>query len=272
MVADSTATQDSGAPLAGRSVVVTRAREQAAGLIGELEALGADVIACPVIEIIDPPDFAAVDAAIERLETYDWTVITSVNGVERFFARLAVHGDPPVLLAHTRVAAVGTATADALRLRGVEPALVPSDFRAEGLVAALLDRGATHGTRVLLPRALEGRDVLPRELGDAGVQVEVAPVYQTVPAPADPAILDRLRSGVDAVTFTSPSTVRHFLAFLDAAGSDGAALLGRSAVASIGPVTTAALAARDVRVDVEPRTYTATALVSALAEYFRPSR
>jgi uroporphyrinogen III methyltransferase/synthase len=101
-----------------------------------------------------------------------------------------------------------------------------------------------------------------------GATVDVAPVYQTVPAKADPAVIERLRQGVDAVTFTSPSTVKHFLAFLTAAGVDGGALLSESVVASIGPVTSKALATRGIRVDVEPGTYTAAALVTTLATHF----
>jgi uroporphyrinogen III methyltransferase/synthase len=263
-----TLAEDSAAPLAGRSVVVTRARAQAAGLIGELETLGAEVIAFPVIEIVDPPDFDAIDNAIQRLPSYDWVVLTSANGVERFFARLERDGGTAAQkLADVHVAAVGSATGRVLAAGGVHADLMPDDFRAEGLAATLAERGVGEGARVLVPRALVGRDVLPNKLSAVGATVDVAPVYQTVPAKADPAVIERLRQGVDALTFTSPSTVRHFLAFLAAAGIDGGALLQESVVASIGPVTSEALVARGIRVDVEPGTYTATALVTALATH-----
>jgi uroporphyrinogen III methyltransferase/synthase len=254
---------------------VTRAREQAAGLIGDLETLGAEVIAFPVIRIIDPPDFSAIDEAIEQLETYDWIVLTSANGVERFFARLEHRMmDPAETLADlhaahgTRVAAVGSATARLLEERGVTPDLMPDDFRGEGLAAALLDSGVGEGARILVPRALVGRDVLASKLGGAGATVEVAPVYQTVAAEADPAVVERLRAGVDAVTFTSPSTVKHFIAFLEAAGVDARAFLESTVVASIGPVTTDALEKRGYRADVQPGEYTAPALAAAIVEYF----
>lgn len=269
MDAHTTHAEDSVAPLAGRRVVVTRARAQAAGLIGELEALGAEVIAFPVIEIVDPPDFHEIDDAIERLPSYDWVVLTSANGVERFFARLERDGGVAVqMLADVHVAAVGSATGRVLAARGVKADLMPDDFRAEGLAATLTEKGVGDGTRVLVPRALVGRDVLVNKLSAVGATVDVAPVYQTVPAKADPAVIERLRQGVDAVTFTSPSTVKHFLAFMSAAGADGDALLSGSVVASIGPVTSKALATRGIRVDVEPETYTVPAMVTALADHF----
>ncbi len=264
MFADDATEIPSGAPLAGRSVVVTRARAQAASLVAELEQLGATVIALPVIEIVDPPDFADVDGAISRLASYDWIVLTSTNGVDRFFARLAGHGNPVELLAGLKIAAVGSATATCLAEKGVTPSMVPEEFHAEGLVAALRQRGVADGFRVLLPRALKGRDVLPRELSAAGATVDVVAVYQTVPAKADPKTLDRLRAGVDAITFTSPSTVTHFIAFLEAAGVDRAPLLGDAVIASIGPVTSAALREFGTKVDVEPEVFTTHAMTQAL--------
>jgi uroporphyrinogen III methyltransferase/synthase len=247
---------------------VTRARAQAATLIDELERLGATVIALPVIEIIDPPDFSAVDEAISHLATYDWVVLTSTNGVDRFFARLARQGDPVALLEDVRIAAVGTATAARVAGKGVSPELVPDDFHAEGLAAALLASGVREGWRVLLPRALKGRDVLPQELSAAGAAVDVVPVYQTVPSPIDPEMADLLRDGVDAITFTSPSTVKHFVAFLEAAALDSAHLLENSAIVSIGPVTSKALRARGMRVDVEPEVFTAHSMAQAVARHF----
>ncbi len=260
-------TARSGAPLAGRSVVVTRTREQSRALAEPLEALGAEVIACPVIAIVDPPDTGPIDGAIERLGEYDWVVLTSTNAVERFLARMETLGRATSELAATQVAAVGEATARALRARGVEVALAPpKEFRAEALVDEFAARGVGEGARVLVPRAVEAREVLPEALRERGAVVDIAPVYMTVPAEPDPAVIERLRAGVDAVTFTSPSTVRNFLTLVRSAGLDPETLLAESVLASIGPVTTDALVAAGLRADVEADPSTIPALVDALAK------
>jgi uroporphyrinogen III methyltransferase/synthase len=152
---------------------------------------------------------------------------------------------------------------------GIAPDLMPDDFRAEGLAEALRSRGVGEGARVLVPRALVGRDVLANKLQAVGAHVDVAPVYQTVPAVADPEVLEQLRGGVDAITFTSPSTVKHFLAFLEAARIDAGALLDSAVIAAIGPVTSDALRVRGFAADVEPEVFTAPALVEALASHMR---
>lgn len=245
---------------------MTRTREQSRALAAPLEALGAEVIACPVIAIVDPPDTGPVDDAISRLGEYDWVVLTSTNAVERFLARIETLGHAPAELAATRVAAVGDATARALTARGVEVAFAPpKEFRAEALVDEFVARGAGEGWRVLVPRALEAREILPETLRGRGAVVDVAPVYRTVAAEPDPAVIERLRAGVDAVTFTSPSTVRNFLSLLGAAGLGAAELLDGVVLASIGPVTTNALVESGLRADVEADPSTVPALVDALA-------
>ncbi len=261
-------TNVTGAPLAGRSVVVTRAREQAAKLAGPLETLGARVIAVPVIEITDPPDAARFDAAVARVGDYDWLVLSSANGVDRFFARLEATGTPRAALSGVRVAVVGDATADRLRLHGVEPDLVPDDFQQEGVVAGFAELGEPAGRRVLFARALEGRAVLSQELAGLGYEVDLVAAYQTVPAAADPAVLDELARGVDVVTFTSPSTVKNFLAFLSANDVDAADFMARTEAASIGPVTTAALLARGIEPGIEPAVSTVPALVAAIRDFY----
>ena len=146
-----------GAPLAGRSVVVTRAADQAAGLVAPLEALGADVLLLPVIAIADPLDFAPLDEAIDTIETYDWIVLTSVNGVDRFVQRLVTCGHGVEALRIASVAVVGSATAARLRELGVEPAVVPDRFRAEGLVDAFRGMSCGPGWRVLVTRVKQRR-------------------------------------------------------------------------------------------------------------------
>jgi len=253
--------------LAGKRVIVTRARAQARALADRLEADGAEVLVFPCIEIVDPEDFAPVDASLARLGDYDWAVFTSVNTVERLFARAAALGidlkDAASRAPELRVAAVGPATAAALLGRGVTPDFVPEEHVGEGVVEGLLARGVGEGSRVLLPRALEARELLPTELGARGVQVDVVPVYRTVPGAGDPGVLERIRAGeADAVTFTSSSTVRNFVRLTE--GADLSGLV----VASIGPVASRTAQELGLHVDVQPSEYTVPALVQALGEHF----
>jgi len=266
MPTDAVADRGSDLPLSGRSVIVTRSAEQAAGLVEPLEVLGAEVLLMPVIAVADPEDWGPADEAIRDLDSYDWIVLTSVNGVDRFDERLRGHG---LALADVcaRCAVVGSATAARLREHGVEPALVPEEFRAEGLVAGFRAMEDPHGARVLVPRAAEAREVLPDDLRAIGFAVDVVPIYRLVAATPPPAVIERLRTGrVDAVTFASGGTARRFVEALHAAGLDEAEVLERTAVASIGPVTTEALRGLGIEVAVEARESTAAALVEAVVE------
>lgn len=248
--------------LASKRVVVTRSREQAGALVDLLEAAGAEALVFPSIELVDPPDTGPLDVAIRDLDVYAWVVFTSANTVTRFFARMALSDRDARHLHGLRVAAVGPATTSALRAHGIEPDLVPDEYVGEGVLDALCVRGVGAGTRVLLPRALEAREVLPEGLRERGARVDVVPVYQTVTGPGDEAVLERLRAGeADAVTFTSPSTVRGFLRLTE--GIDPSDLV----VAAIGPVASRAAREEGLRVDVEPVEYTAPALVAALDAY-----
>ena len=266
-----------GAPLAGRSVLVTRSRHQALPLVELLEYLGAQVIASPVIDQVDPPDLGPARAAAEAVRSYDWVVFTSTNAVDRFLAVLDESAAGSAALADRdaesptlpRVAAVGRATADRLRARGVSVDLVPTEFRAEGLIEAFRDLGAGPGWRVLLPRAASAREILPDTLRELGVLVEVVPVYATVPAEPDPELLGALADGsIDVVTFTSPSTVRSLMTSLEHAGADPVVLLGRTVNASIGPVTSDELRAAGLEVGVEAEESSVPGLVGAIAQYF----
>jgi uroporphyrinogen III methyltransferase/synthase len=255
-----------GAPLSGRSVIVTRTLAQAHTLVEPLEALGAEVLAFPVLETVDPEDFAPLDAAIADLASYDWVVLTSTNGVDRFLKRFrAVKGSRDAILG-AKFAAVGSATAEKLAKHGLPPALVPQDFRAEGLVEAFREMGAGEGCKVLIPRAEEAREVLPDELRAMGCQVDVVYVYRTRLADPNPETLERLRAGsVDVVTFTSGAIARGFVLALDVAGLDAEQVFSRLIVASIGPVTSDAIREIGLRVDVEAPVSTMASLVDAVA-------
>ncbi len=263
-------------PLAGRTVAVTRTREQSAALADRLEELGATVVAFPVIATADPEDWGPADHAIQAIAAgsagapaYDWLVLTSTNGVERFFERLLEHDLDARALAGVKVAAVGSATADRLLDFLVRPDLVPADFRAEGLVESFRERGLGAGYRVLIARALEAREVLPETLRQMGAEVDVAPVYRVVPAQPEPEALDALLEGrVDVVTFASGGTAKSFVGVLEGAGLDPGTVLGRTAIASVGPVTSDALRALGFDVSVEASESTMPSLVEAIAEYF----
>lgn len=266
---DARADATAALPLAGRSVVVTRAAEQSPVLVERLTALGAEVLTVPVIEVVEPEDWAPADAAIARLGDYDWIVLTSANGVDAFVARLAAHGlaKADLARARARVGAVGAATAERLREIGIEPALVPQRSRAEGLVDALRAIGPAAGPRVLVPRALEAREVLPDELRALGFTVDVVPVYRLVGAKVEPSALERLvPGGLDAITFASGGTARRFVDLLTDAGRDPRVVLSGAAVVSIGPVTTEALHELGLHADVEARETSTLALADAVVE------
>jgi uroporphyrinogen III methyltransferase/synthase len=237
-------------PLFGKTVVVTRAREQASELRARLELLGAAVVELPAIAI-EPVDFSVPDLA-----NFAWVAFTSANGVHAFFDQLRDARD----LAPVQVAAIGPGTADALAQHGIRADLVPERFVAESLVDAF-PAGAG---RVLLARAEQARDALPEGLRTKGYDVEVLSVYRTVPATPDPADLERVRAGrFDAVTFTSSSTVDNFC---DAVG---AVPDPQPLVVSIGPITSGTARERGLRVDVEADPHTIDGLVEALTAALR---
>ena len=253
-------------PLFGRRIVVTRARAQAAGFIDALGAAGADVIPCPTIEIVPPASWAPLDAAIERIASFDWVVLTSVNGVALFFDRLRALRRDVRALHGARIAAVGSETAAALAARGVLADVVPDEFRAEGVAAAMRAAGVT-GTRVLLARAAAAREILPQLLRAAGAEVEEVASYATALPPTDPRELRDLLAAraVDLVTFTSSSTVRHFAELL---GDDAAALLRGVPVGCIGPITADTARQAGLSVVLQPSTYTVPAFTQAILAYF----
>lgn len=253
-------------PLAGVCVLVTRAPHQAAALAEPLVTLGAEVLVAPMIDTTDPASWAPADAAIARLGSYDWIVLTSTNAVDRFLARMEHLGVERSALDAVRIAVVGAATAERLAEYGIAHDLVPADFRAEGLISAFGEMGVSAGVRFLMPRAERAREILPDALRASGATVDVTPVYRTVSATPDPAIIERLRaSEVDVIAFTSPSTVRHFESWVTAGGLEPSRVLARAAAASIGPITTEALRSRGFDVPIEAPESTMTSLVRAIA-------
>jgi len=251
-------------PLSGWKVIVTRPRDQAEELVRRLQELGAECLIYPTIRIVSPRSFEKLDRALQNLHSYHWAVFTSANGVRAVLDRMAALGMEPSDLGLVEVAAIGPATREALEERGIQVSLSPQEYRAEGLVEAFSSLDI-RGKRVLLPRAEEARDILPKSLRTLGAEVDVVPAYRTVPDTENGQALRALltQGEVNAITFTSPSTVRNFLAMVGEGAVDA---LSRVVVACIGPVT--AEAARDlgIRVDVVAREYTVEGLVNALVE------
>jgi uroporphyrinogen-III synthase len=246
-------------PLVGRTIVVTRATDQASSLVEKLSALGAQVVAVPVIAVVDASDGgAALADAVARAASYDWILVTSANGADRLVVAAAGGGADEMAASGARFAAIGRGTAAALERHGIPVGLVPERFVAEGLLE-VFPSPPPGGGRVLLAQAAGARPVLGDGLRAAGWTVDVAEAYRTVHPPVP---TDRLAAAAnaDAITFTSASTVDGWLA---AAGPDSLPPV----VATIGPVTSAAAVAHGVAVDVEAPVHTIDGLVDAVAGY-----
>jgi uroporphyrinogen III methyltransferase/synthase len=246
--------------LVGKRVVVTRADEQADALCAALESAGAEPLRCPTIRIAPPPSFDEMDEALGRLDDYHWVVFTSANGVRTTLARASELGGAAARLSAARVAAVGRVTAAALSERGVPVGFVPAD--AEGSSALAMSLPEVRGLRVLLALGDKADPILARVLRKRGAaRVDVVTAYLTHPlTPVGPA-LEELRNGVDAITFTSPSTVAGFVSM----GPDWRGLIRRAVVATIGPTTTAAAMSSGIGVHAEARERTTVALVEAVS-------
>ena len=249
-----------------------RAPHQASALSSGLRALGAEVFEIPFIEIRKPQSYKPLDAALNKIRDYDWLILTSVNGVEAVWQRLKTLRIDKKSLHHLKVAAIGPATRTAIEKQGMKVAIMPRRYVAESVVDSLRDR--VEGKRVLLARARVARDVIPRELGKLGAEVDVVEAYETVIPQASRVRIRKLLEDASVrpnlITFTSSSTVRNFVALV------GDELCGRGRphhtdpfpgilFASIGPVTSSSLREIGLRVDIEAKQYTIPGLIEAIA-------
>ncbi|HOZ45497.1 MAG TPA: uroporphyrinogen-III C-methyltransferase [Candidatus Hydrogenedentes bacterium] len=257
------------APLFGRTIAVTRARAQASDLVATLEALGAEVISAPTIRIESLANSEPMRSAVRDIAAVDWIVFTSVNGVDAFFESLAIEGRDVRALAGTRIAAIGPATADRIRERGLIPDLVPETFVAEALLGALDKADQPFATQTyLLPRADIARIDLADGLRARGAEVVEVAAYRTLSEGTLPdGLLERLESdAVDLVTFTSSSTVRNFVDAIPAERRAGA--LAHVRAASIGPITSQTLDAAGIGIEVTATESTIPGLTAAIVDYF----
>jgi uroporphyrinogen-III synthase len=256
-------------PLAGRRIVVTRAVEQSSSLIIRLRALGATPIECPAISIAPLHEFTRLDAAISRLETYDWVVFTSVNGVMAFTSRMEALGKQKGDLCARKLAAIGPATRAALIEAGCQPDFMPNSYVAESIVEQI---GDVTGCRVLLPRADIAREMLAGGLRQKGASVDEVDAYRTVSGEGPLALKSLLQaSAVDAVTFTSSSTVRYTLRGLAEAGLDetqALELLNGATIVCIGPITAQTANECGLKIAAVADEYTTDGLIEALVRVF----
>ncbi len=248
--------------LAGKRILITRPRAQAGTIIRRLASLGAAAVVFPTIEITEPEDMAQLDQAINSLATYAWVIFTSTNGVVYFWRRLKARGKDRRAFKGVRVAAIGPATAAALRRRRVQADFIPGEFVAEAIPPGL---GDVRGRRILLPRADIARPALFHELEKAGALPQEIAVYQTIPAQPSQEELAELERGIDVATFTSSSTVHNFFHIL---GERAAGLLKGAVIVCIGPITAETAHSLGLAVDVVAKKYTAGGLVDALVEYY----
>ncbi len=255
-------------PLFGRRIVVTRALDQAKEFSDLLIALGGEPVEAPTIQLVPPDSWERIDREIARLTEYQWLIFTSVNGVVPFMARLHSAGKDSRSLAHLRICAIGPRTAQELGRYGVMPDVVPPHFQAEGLLAVLTDE-ALRGKRVLIPRAETAREILPEQLRERGATVEVIPVYRTEVPSGDLRLLEQQieEKKIDVMTFTSSSTVRHFVELVG--GAEAARRLGsRTLIACIGPITSKTAEEFGLTVSIMPKDNTIPALAGEIADFF----
>ena len=242
--------------LRGKRILVTRPEAQADGLCEQLSASGAHPVRFPTIRLEPMADIRPLQRVLERLSSFDWVIFTSVNGVTHTWQALTGAWSQAV-----KVAAIGPATANALQMRGVTPDFVPEEFRAECIAK---DLEAVGGNAVLLLRAESARPILAEMLRERNANVTEVAVYRTLVNRPPATAYAALDKGVDAITFTSSSTVEGYTAVIGRAPRN-------SLVACIGPVTAQTARTHGFRVAAVAREYTTGGLVQALLEYFATS-
>ncbi|HDM75933.1 MAG TPA: uroporphyrinogen-III C-methyltransferase [Deltaproteobacteria bacterium] len=254
-------------PLFGRTILVTRAREQASEFVQMLEEHGARCLVFPTIKVIPPSSWEELDTAIRNLDTYQWLIFTSVNGVRFFFNRLFELGRDVRDLKGIKLCAIGPKTAEKISNYGLALDFVPPEYRAEAIVEGLGKENIS-GKRILLPRAAVAREILPQKLKELGAIIDVVEAYRTVlPEEIDKDVKEAVNAGsVDCITFTSSSTVRNFAKFFS---SDDLRKSGSDIfIACIGPITADTARELGFNVNIIPQEYTLDALTESIVKYF----
>lgn len=251
-------------PLLGKTIVVTRARQQASQSACLMAEAGAEVMQFPTISINPLDDYSETRKEIAKLSEYDWVVFTSVNGVKYFWEQMEDMGKDSRALGTCLISAVGPATAEELHKKGIVPDFIPERYVAEEIAQGLLDRGMK-GKKLLLPRAKVARDVLPDALKEAGAEVKILPVYETKPSSeGKEKVLEAMEKGeLDCITFGSSSTVTNFLSLIP---QEKLKEHPEIKLACIGPITAKTLSDAGLHCDYMPEDYTIPAMVEGLKE------
>lgn len=242
--------------LRGKTIIVTRTREQASGFAKLLRSYGARVLSCPTIKIVPPLAYQPMDRAIRAIDSYDWLIFTSANAVRHFMKRFRKREFPK----HLKTFAIGLATAQAMNRSKIRVTKISDDYVAESILDTLPNLSAK---KVLIPRAREAREILPAELRKQGADVHVVPAYRTI---LDSAGARKLKgwlskSNPDCVTFTSSSTVKNFFKTVRVRPKSALA-------ASIGPITTKTLLKHGWKPAIVAKKPTTRHLAQAIAHYF----
>mgnify|MGYP000855965391 FL=1 len=259
-------------PLFGKRILVTRPKPQAAEFSDLIQAQGGEAVECPTIEIAPPEDQAPLDAALARLSTYNWLIFTSVNGVGPFMTRLLSTQRDVRALAGLTICCIGPRTAEALAAYGLRADVIPEQFQAEGILDSLAGR-QLRGAKVLIPRALVARELLPEQLRAQGAEVDVVPVYRTIlPTVALDHLVGQLGAGeIDVISFTSSSTVRNFVGLFPSK-DELLRLIGETTIACIGPITAATAREAGLTVHVMAAENTIPALAEAIVRHVEHQR
>lgn len=260
-------------PLYGKRVLVTRTREQASELVAGLEEMGANCLEWATIAIEPPESWEPFDRALAEIDQYKWVLFTSINAIKSFFSRLNEKGMDARDLKGPKIGVVGATTAEVLQSYGIKADLIPEKYTGEGLAVSLVANGVA-GDRILIPRALQAREVLPETLREAGADVVVAPVYRNVRPKDNNEALRREfeEKNIDVITFTSSSTVTNFLHMLGPEDSDDLKrLLDGVQVASIGPITTKTAEENGLEIHIQPEKFTIPALIESIVAYYSES-
>jgi uroporphyrinogen III methyltransferase/synthase len=254
-------------PLVGKKILITRAREQSSEFTIRLKKLGAEIIEFPTIEIVSPSSWKGVDRAIAQLKTYNWVIFTSANGVNFFFQRLKEKSKTRRFPSGPKICAIGPATAKQLRKFDSQVNYIPKEYVAESILTGFKKMGIG-GKQILLARAKKARNVLPIGLKRMGAKVDVVEVYRTIKPRGGSRRLRELleKRKIDVITFTSSSTVDHFIDLLKK--EEVKNLLKGAALACIGPITARTVKEAGLKVHIQPKEYTIPGLTQAIAKYF----
>jgi uroporphyrinogen III methyltransferase/synthase len=264
-------------PLQNQEIIITRADGQISALSEPLQALGATTIPCPSIAIHpmeSQDDLAKIDTAIQTLHTYDWVIFTSVNGVRYFLERLYHLGFDMRAFKNAKIACIGSATAKALKQWGLKTDMIPKAYVAESLIEAFENLDLQNlGKRVLIPRALEAREILPNYLESKGLFVNVLPIYQTKSAKISAKIKDEILAELKTnqakriICFTANSTVEHFCALWT--DSELKRIQANTVAIAIGPISGQKAQKIGFRLVAQAEVFHIEGLVDAVVKYLQ---